>query len=449
MTKRSDSTIFLLLFLLAFSVDLLTPFLVWKGVLPAAVRWLSDLAVASMLVLAVIHMLAFDRIPRVAIPILGISLIGVTVALFEGQGIVTTAWGWWLFFRYLIVGLLAYLVPSWPADFARWLFQLCMVLLAFEVVVQLGQYVTGETPGDNLAGSFGSHGTSSLIIFILFVSCLGLGKWLTDGNWRWLVWVLALGGISSALGAMKLFPFAAVALGVIALLIHLLRGGQFHRLLLYLAIFGVIVLISASVYNSVVAEERGTKRLEEYLELRTLERYLNFANSRGGGRYELGRGFALKLGWQNIQRDTTTFLFGMGLGARGESIALNIAGEGLRQSYYGLISGTSLLVLMQELGVIGLVTFSVLIFWIIVTLFKHIGLDPMSDTTVLRYGLILFSIGWPMWLLYAGVWNMGVIMLLYWTILGYVLGESRVTTSKPSVIGKAHSSAKYAVLSQD
>lgn len=424
MTGRLDSKVFLLLILLAFAVDLFTPLLIWKGLLPSGIRWLSDLAVASMLVLTFAHMLVYDYIPRVVLLILGISLIGITMALFEGQSIIATGWGWWLFFRYLLIGLFAYLQPIWPNRFAQRLINLCMLILGLEVVLQLGQYVSGEIPGDNLAGSFGRHGVTPLIMFILFVLCLALGRWLTDGRWHWLAWVLILGGISSALGEVKLFPFAIVALGIAALFIKLLQSGQLHQVLIYLTLFCVITLIFASFYNTVVAEERGTRRLEEYLELQTLEGYLNFASNRGGGRYELGRGFALSLGWKNIQRDTTTFLFGMGLGARGESVSLGVAGEGLRQDYYGTISGTSLLVLMQELGVVGLVVFGGAILWIIYTLASDIRMDPVSDVTVLRYGLILFSIGWPLWLWYSSVWNMGVTMLLYWVTLGYALAQS-------------------------
>lgn len=434
MTGRSGSKTLLLLLLLAFTVDLLTPFLIWKGVLPSAVRWLSDLAVAGMLVLAFAHMLTLDHIPKLALLIVGFSMIGITVALFEGQSMIATTWGWWLFFRFLIVGLFAYLHPIWPNHFARRLVQLCMVVLGLEVVIQLGQYIIGEIPGDNLSGSFGQHGVAPLIMFILFVLCLALGQWLTDGKWHLLVWVLVLGGVSSTLGEIKLFPIAVVVLGGIALIIQMIRGRQLHKLLMYLVLFGTIIIIFTGVYNSVVAEERGTRRLEEYLELQTLDQYLNFSINRGGGRYEFGRGFALNLGWKSIQRDITTFLFGMGFGARAESVALGIAGEGLQQGYYGLNSGTSLLVLMQELGLIGLAVLVGINLWIIFTLARDTKMDPGSDITVLRYALILYSICWPLWLWYSKIWNIGVVMLLYWATLGFALSQSpaRVIALLPS-----------------
>ena len=420
---HSGLTVLLLLFLTAITIDLFTPYLIWKGILPSAIRWFSDLAVAAMIALTIIYMLVHDHIPGMVLLILGISLIGITVAFFEGQSIAATGWGWWLFSRYLFVGLFAYLQPIWPNRFARRLIHFCMMVLGLEVIFQLGQYVGGEIPGDNLAGSFGWHGVAPLIMFILFTLCLALGQWLTDGKWHWLAWVLVLGGVSSALGEIKLFPFVIVALGIAALFIKLLQGRRPHQLLIYLVSIGIIALIFINVYNTVVAEERGTRRLEEYLELQTLDGYFNFTRS-DGGRYELGRSFALALGWENIQRDTATFLFGMGLGARSESVALGIIGEGLRQSEYGLTTDTSLLVLMQEVGVIGLAVFGVFIIWIIVNLAKDIKLDPVSDTTVLRYALILFSIGWPLWLWYTAIWTTSVTMLLYWVSLGYVMARS-------------------------
>jgi hypothetical protein len=434
MIKRSDSVLPLLLLLLAFAVDLLTPFLIREGILPSAVRWLPDLAVAGMIVLAFANMLVFDHIPRGVLLIVGISLIGITVAFFEGQTIAATGWGWWLMFRYILVGILAYLQDYWPEQFAKRLINLCMIILGFEFVVQLGQFATGQIPGDDLAGTFGRGGTATLIIFILFLLCIALGQWLTNDKWHMLLWVLLIGGISSVLGAMKLFPFAAIALGGVALLIHMVQRRQLRKLPMYLILFIGIVLVFAVFYNEVVVQEIGGRRLEQYLELQTLDRYLNFRSYEGAGRYELGRGFALSLGWETIQRDTTTFLFGMGLGSRGESVSLGIAGEGLRQSYYGLTSGTSLLVLMQEMGVIGLVVLVGAILWIIVTLAKDIKMDPGSDITVLRYAIILFSIGWPLWLWYARAWNMGVPMLLYWVTLGYLLGKPHRELVKTSPI---------------
>ena len=447
MTSRPGSTILLLLLLLAFAVDLFTPFLIWKGILPSAVRWLSDMAVVCILVLAFSQMLAFDRIPKAALLILGVSLIGITVALLEGQGIVATAWGWWLLFRYLIVGLFAYLQPSWPNNYPRRLVHLCVAILTVEVVFQLIQYIGGQIPGDDLAGSFGRHGVAPLMMFIIFVLCLTLGQSLTTGRWRWLILVLVLGGGASVLGEMKLFPFVIIGLWLAALFILVIQGRKLQKFLVSLLVIGVFVLIFTSFYNRVVAEERGTRRLEAYLDLDTLEGYLNFASSKGDGRYELGRSFALALGWQTIHRDTTSFLFGMGLGARGESIALGIAGEGLRQSYYGLESGTSLLVLMQELGVIGLAVFGGLILWIVVNLARDINRDPHSDMTVLRYALILFSVGWPLWLWYTSVWNIGVVMLLYWATLGYVLGRSPSRSGAPSP--NKHRRVKPLLLSVD
>jgi hypothetical protein len=41
----------------------------------------------------------------------------------------------------------------------------------------------------------------------------------------------------------------------------------------------------------------------------------------------------------------------------------------------------------------------------------------------LRYGLLLFSLFWPVWLWYASVWVMRAPMLLYWMLLGYIFNR--------------------------
>lgn len=44
----------------------------------------------------------------------------------------------------------------------------------------------------------------------------------------------------------------------------------------------------------------------------------------------------------------------------------------------------------------------------------------------MRYGLILFSLLWPLWLWYGLTWNFRLPMEFYWVILGYVMYEARL-----------------------
>ena len=142
------------------------------------------------------------------------------------------------------------------------------------------------------------------------------------------------------------------------------------------------------------------------------------------GKYNFGRGFALSYGWQLISRDTTTLFFGMGIGARGESKALRIVGSGLEDSVYGLEAGTSLSVLMQELGVLGLIVMAGFFLWCSFVLLQDVRRSSLVAISVLRVAIILFSLLWPFWLWYHRTWTFGVVMILYWAILGYLFNPN-------------------------
>jgi hypothetical protein len=62
--------------------------------------------------------------------------------------------------------------------------------------------------------------------------------------------------------------------------------------------------------------------------------------------------------------------------------------------------------------------------WVIMSLIRDIRDFPEADGKELRYGLILFTLLWLMWLWYNKAWTLRVPMLLYWIALGYVFNEA-------------------------
>lgn len=418
-----------LLVVLALATDLLTPFLIWKGVLPAYTRWLSHAAVAAMMICAYARMMVLNRIPAAIWVIAWLSVTGIAVGILQGQGIGPTVWGWWLMFQYPLLGLYAYLHPHWPERFPQLLRMACVAILSAEVMIQIGQYLAGEPPGDNLAGTFGEHGTAKLICFIVFVLCLALGEWLAEGRWKTLLLVLGLGSVSSVLGEIKFFPVAVLALGMVTILIRVFQEGQTRKVFQYLVLVGAVVWVFFPAYDAVVLPARGSQPLAAYLDLATLADYLGHQSESTDtgsyyGRYTFGRNYALNYAWEAIRRDVTTLLFGWGVGARSESRTLGIAGEGLLEGDLGLSTGTSLLVMMQEWGLVGMVVLSGLLLWVVVTLIQDISRKPGSNATELRYALLVFSMLWPLWLWYHRIWGHRATMLLYWWSLGYVLRAS-------------------------
>lgn len=418
------------LLLAAVAVELLTPLLISKGILPGAARFLSDAALLVMLAQVLLRMLAFNHIPKVIFLIVTITAIGVVVALFEGQQKAATVWGWWLLFRFPLIGLYAYLQPVWPKRMAEWFVRGAVYLLAFEVVIQIGQYATGEPVGDQLAGTFGSFGTAKLAMYIVLVLAMVLGEWLAFNRWQTLVLVLMLGGFSSVLGEMKLFPFAVVLLAAVSMVIYLANGGKVHRVFVYVLVLVAALVAFGMVYNVLVADAMGSPRIEEYLNFGNADSYLSQTFSNNANSYYLGRIFSMQYGWETIQRDLPTLLFGMGIGARSESVTLGIVGSALQRGYYGLSSGTSLLVLMQEVGTVGITLFMVFIVGLVVRLYRDARRYALSYATAVRYGLILFSIGWPLWIWYGFLWNSPA-MLLYWAAVGYVLSELADGNERP------------------
>lgn len=414
------------LLMVALAVDLLTPYLIWRGILPAPFRWFSHAALALTLALAYVRMMVHDRVPLVVPAMAGITAIGAAVAILQGQGMVATAWGVWILLQYPLIGLYVYLQPSWPEQFPKLLRIFCVTILGLELLAQLAQYVGGEPPGDHLAGTFGAHGTGNLVILVLFILCLALGQGLGSGRWRTTLLVLALGSVSSVLGEMKFFPFAVVALLLLAMIVVTLRAGQLWRFLPYAVLLGLFLYGFVLAYDAVVAGPLGTAPLRTYLDPEYLNAYLNISRSYLSGQVyqaDLGRNFAVTYAWESIQEDPVTFLFGMGIGARGESRTLGTTGIGLRQSNIGLATGTSLMVMIQELGLVGILALGAFFLWLIVRLVRDLRGYSYSVTTDLRYGVLLFTVMWPMWLWYSTVWTMRVPMLLYWVALGYVMRD--------------------------
>lgn len=410
----------------AFFIDLLTPYLIWKRLVPSEMRWLSDLCIIGVIALTILWMLLNDRIPSVVLVVIGVTVLGVTVAAFEGQSWAATAWGWWRLFKYPFVGLLLYLSSEWPPRYDRYLIRLCVGLLTFQVVFQIIQFLSGMIPSDDLAGSFGRHGVGPLHFFVLFVSCVAFGYWLATDNWRLLLYVIMMSAISSVLGEMKAYIVFVIVLAGLAMLLYMLRGGQISAVIIYPFFALLLIMAFAYLYNNFVAEARGTRLLQDYILADTREQYL------GGvwydperGTYSLGRNAALGIGWQAIQRDTTSLIFGMGIGARGESTALGIVGTGLAQGNYGLNSGTSLLVYLQEIGLGGLLLFAAFVTAVVTRLLSNLRNGLSSDLATLHFAVLLYSLAWPLWLWYHQVWVFSTAMILYWGTLGYILSRAR------------------------
>ena len=425
--KRAISG-FIALPILVLCVDLFTPYLIWQHILPAEIRWLSHLGITIMILITIFRMLVFDYIPRLFLLVFAVIVVWTIVAiLISGQGILPTIWGVWLLLQFPLVGLFAYFQLNRPKLLENKIQKYLLSVLILQVAVQLLQYAGGEAVGDNLAGLFGEKGTGDAVIFAILVNCIFLGYWVTTKRWLGLLSVMVLGGLSSVLGEMKLFPFALVISGFLAISIYAVRHRQLRVVVTYTTLIIVIVLGFVNVYNLYVSEANKTPFQTYLTDPVKFSQYMNrftvYSTSEGRAT-NIGRGAAVEIGWNSIRREPATLLLGYGLGARSESKTLGTTGVSLTTGYTGFSVGTSLLILMQEMGLVGLIVLSCIILWMIFSLVKSIRNNPSSPANGLRYGLLFCSILLPLWLWYSNAWTMRVPMLLYWYLFGYIFAES-------------------------
>ncbi len=414
---------YLLPLLVSFTIDFFTPQLIGWRILPRAVLWLSDLAIMAMIVIVIARMLLLDRIPKPFLIVLAATLIGLTVAIFEGQNVGIMAFGWRRLFQYPLVGLYVYMMPRWPPGSATWLLRISLGALGLNTFMQIARYAGGELPSDALAGFFGvTHGVGELVMFIIIVVSLGFGKWLACGDWRYLIVALVLGAAASSLGSMKIFPIAVLAIAVVALFLQVIRGRNLGRLIKLIVVLGLGVAAFVFLYDSVAPNFAWGpgRQIQEYFNADVLNQYFGGPKGDLYSGYRLGRFDAPLYVWESNLKSPTSFLFGTGIGSRAESATLGVTGT-FKSSLYSGAPGKSLTVLLAETGTMGLLTLAVFFLAAIAVLYKHSGKLEGTDLAAIQYGLLLFSVLWLFWLWYQPIWGNAIPMLLYWTLLGFSL----------------------------
>ncbi len=421
------TTLWFRLLAILFLLEIFTPFLQWPIGLPRMITGGLEGMAAVIVLLALAYMMKEDRIPKLVLLILGITFVWGLVSVFEGQSPAAFAWGWWRMFKYPLLGLFAYLFIDDPEDFARWFIRFCVMLLVFQIGVQIVMYAIGYPINDDLAGTFGKKGVMQYTMMLFFVVCMALGHWLGTHDWKWMLAVLVLGLVGSTLSATKFYLFGAVALVAAALFLHLIRGGQIRQLLIIMLLSALAAAIFVPLYNNFLVNQQGLMPIQDYLKPETLERYL-FINEQVGdsGTYYFGRGMATTYAWQQIQRDVTTTLFGFGLASRSSSTVLGVSGAGLESDLYGGVSTTTLSTWMQEYGLVGMGLFLALIIWASIQLFRFARKSSDPYQAAIAYGLILFTLFWPLWLWYHKAWLAGAMLTLYWVSLGYIFNLIRL-----------------------
>ncbi len=411
---------------LLFLAELFVPFLRWPLGMPKIVELTVHGFAGLILLAAFATMLKEDWIPKGVPIILGITLIWGLVSLVDGQSIFAFGWGWYQMFRYPLIGLFAYLTMDNPKDFAKWFIRFCLVLLAFQVGVQIVMYAIGYEINDNMAGTFGAIGVAKFIMMVFIVNSVMIGHWLATRDVKYMIFALALGLLGSVLSATKFYLIGVVVMLIIAGAIQLTFAGKIRQFFVFLILFFVMGTAFIPITNYFLVEiDQPT--LDQYLQDDyILDRYLFSVeiNPFTGG-YYLGRGQSIIYSWQQIQRDIPTAMFGYGLGSRSSSSLLGVGGVKLQNDIYGdVVLSSGLGTWIQEYGVVGLVVFLLIAIWINMQLFRFMRRfsDPYQRSLIL--GLIVYTSSWPLWLFYTGLTSSGVMAILYCVAIGYIFRQA-------------------------
>jgi len=416
----SDFT--LLLFATAVIFELTIGVLLYYRLVPGVLRWIGDMFVFMMFGVTLLRMLKLDRIPQVLLLLISITLIGVTVAAWEGQAVAATVWGWWNLFKYPMVALFVYLSSDWPPSLARLYYRFCFFVLGLQIVFQVLQFLSGEPPGDNLTGTFGRQATHPLSTYMFLTLGLALGYWLVYRDWKVLGYVALGTMVVSAFGAIRFFPIGAAIITLFAAVLYLARGRHLDRSFFFMAAAITALLLFPLLYNKIVAGSGPVRTWQEtIMDTNKTEDYFNgLVYDADADIYRLGRNYSLRYGWEALQRDTTTLLFGYGIGARSYSSSLGVIGIRNRLSALGVVSGTTAFVMIEELGIVGLSMLALFFIWLSIRLWRC-GRNECADEDlrVMAYGLLLFTLLWPVLFWYDRSWDYSVAMLLYWGGIGY------------------------------
>jgi hypothetical protein len=406
--------------LLVLVSEVFFPLLNWKLNLPAEVRWVSQFSVLVLDIIGLYRSLKMGNFPKAILWGIGVLILWGSIGiLWSQQGITSTVWGGYMLFLYPLLGLYAYTRPQWEKRLPGWIINLCALLLIINVGIQIIQYVTGEIPGDSLAGFFGANSVGNLAVFIVFTLSLWLGKWIILGKRTFILIILfGLGIFASVLGEMKIVIVMVVWISIFALFILMIKtrrigAGLFYVLCLIASLWGF-----ASLYDQLIPQANTTP-ITYYLNWNNLYNYLNRIVPGVASTYTVGRITDLTIAWEQINKTTFNLFLGYGMGSHSVGTTLGVAGNAFGLSDLGVYTGTSLATYLGEYGLVGIMLLAVFLIWLFVKFF-YTNDFSISDRS-LAVGLAIYTSSLPIWLFYHNVWSMPVTNIFYWLGVGYIL----------------------------
>jgi hypothetical protein len=405
--------------LLAFAGELFYPVLSWKLNLPTQLRWVSHFAIVILGAIGLFRSITRSVLPKAILWATGVIVLwGAIAVLWTWQGITATIWGAYILFRYPLLGLYAYTRPNWNKRLSDTLIYLCTTLLIVNLCIQTIQFLTGEIPGDDLAGFFGAAGVGNLVVYIFFVLSLQFGNWIVRGKWLGLLLTFEVGILASVFGEMKVFFVMAIIVSPVALVINILRNRRVASSVIFASCVILGLIGFGSLYNKYVPQADRTS-FAYYLDWNNLYTYLNQVVPGNENTYTVGRMTDLVAAWEQIHGNPFNVFFGFGMGSRSASITLGATGAAFSLTDLGVYVGTALATFLGEYGLMGIGLLTILLAWLFSSLNRTESLS--SSQQALAVGLAIFTSTLPFWFFYQSYSNLVLSNLLYWVGLGYIL----------------------------
>jgi len=419
------------LIIAALLTEIFSPILIWKAGLPSAFRWISAGSVFLVIVIGLIQMLRRNKVPWVLILVLALILIGVVQAFTNGGSPTSILWGIWQMFKYPLLGIIVSQQEDFSSELTKKVYLWGFLLLMVQIIVQLLQYIFGETDPDQLAGTFSQYrwgGTTPLVLVLIFISCLFLCRWIVSNKSMSVIIVFLLASFSSVLGELKIFfpvYFSIVIISLIFLIIYKKWRKIFSLLILVGLFFCTLQLLQNKPINTnLTFDVNNAFDYSRYLDPEVFYKYFNTTQqwSSDAG-FTPGRNYYITQVVRIISHDPVTLWFGMGIGAQSESKTLGTVGSAIQQGDLGNVSGTSLTVLLGEYGILGIISFALSVILILINLAALSRSSNSPNHLGLINALFVFSLFWPIWVWYSSSWILGAPMIIYWTLLGYIFQQ--------------------------
>lgn len=406
------------------TIEIFTPIIYQNGFLPDSIRWVSHIINLVLFILLFIRFVNNKISIEPLLFFLAVVFLSVIVSISNHQDITATLWGIWIFSRYPIIGFLASSYEFSATQYKKVATYLLFLLFS-EIIIQIFQYSSGIKTWDNLGGSFFIHGTGALLFVLLLIIVFFFGNWIVYKKSGGLIVAVVIGMISSVFGEMKLFFFALIFIGLLAIAFYMRRNGVNKRLIIAISVIACIVIAFPSFIDRITYVRKGSVSfLQQITDLSFIKRYTTFSYVDVNGNYDIGRNYAIRYVLNLLSTNNTRLIFGDGIGSRGVSRSLDSIGSQIMQGDLGLFTGSSLVIFLGEMGILSLAYIAVFLIFTIVRCFKIIRLHSLPYLISVSYSVLLFSVFWPVWLWYNTSWTLPGSMPFYWFLWGVVLRYS-------------------------